>query len=69
MSPQVLQKGRVSKAADVYSFAMLMLELWTGDIIYRGIMYHQVKGGCLIWPCPLTSSTAASCTTRCGRVA
>ena len=54
MSPQVLQKGRVSKAADVYSFAMLMLELWTGEIIYRGIMYHQVRtqGGASCSACP-----------------
>ena len=28
--------------ADVYSFAMLMLELWTGEIVYCGINSHQV---------------------------
>ena len=43
MSPQVLQLGCMSKAADVYSFALLMLEVWIGDVIYRGVMFHQVS--------------------------
>lgn len=28
--------------ADVYSFSMLMLELWTGELIYKGVNTHQV---------------------------
>ena len=42
MSPEVLQRGCISKPGDVYSFAMLMLEVWTGEVLYRGILYHQV---------------------------
>jgi hypothetical protein len=42
MAPEVLQKGAMAMPADVYSFAMLMLELWTGEIVYCGINSHQV---------------------------
>ena len=42
MAPEVLQKGAMAMPADVYSFAMLMLELWTGCIVYSGINSHQV---------------------------
>ena len=42
MAPEVLQKGAMAMPADVYSFAMLMLELWTGEIVYSGINSHQV---------------------------
>lgn len=41
MAPEVLQKGAMAMPADVYSFAMLMLELWTGEIVYSGINSHQ----------------------------
>ena len=42
MAPEVLQKGAMAMPADVYSFAMVMLELWTGEIVYSGINSHQV---------------------------
>ncbi len=42
MAPEVLQKGAMAMPADVYSFAMLMLELWTGEIVYSRINSHQV---------------------------
>ncbi|KAK9917133.1 hypothetical protein WJX75_001207 [Coccomyxa subellipsoidea] len=42
MSPEMLQHGAMAMPADVYSFAMLMLELWKGDIIYKGVNTHQV---------------------------
>lgn len=29
--------------ADVYSYSMLMLELWIGELVYRGINTHQVR--------------------------
>lgn len=38
----MLQRGAMAMPADVYSFAMLMLELWKGDIIYKGVNTHQV---------------------------
>ena len=43
MAPEVLQAGSLSMAADVYSFAMLMLELWTGEILYKDFPAHQVS--------------------------
>ena len=46
MAPEVLQKGAMAMPADVYSFAMLMLELWTGEIVYSGINSHQVTVIC-----------------------
>ena len=33
--------GSLSMSADVYSFAMIMLELWTGEAIYKDIPAHQ----------------------------
>ena len=42
MAPEVLQTGSLSMAADVYSFAMIMLELWTGETIYKDFPAHQV---------------------------
>ena len=39
----MLQHGAMAMPADVYSFAMLMLELWKGDIIYKGVNTHQVR--------------------------
>ena len=46
MSPEMLQRGAMAMPADVYSFAMLMLELWAGDIIYKGVNTHQVLHSC-----------------------
>jgi serine/threonine protein kinase len=43
MAPEVLQTGNLSLAADVYSFAMIMLELWSGEAIYKDFPAHQVR--------------------------
>ena len=43
MAPEVLQMGSLSMSADVYSFAMIMLELWTGEAIYKDIPAHQAR--------------------------
>lgn len=37
MPPEVLQNGRVSCATDVFSFAMLLLEIITGDQPFKGM--------------------------------
>ncbi|CAL8465124.1 g4659 [Coccomyxa elongata] len=42
MSPEMLQRGAMAMPADVYSFAMIMLELWSGEIVYKGVNSHQV---------------------------
>ena len=43
MAPEVLQTGNLSMAADVYSFAMIMLELWSGESVYKDFPAHQVR--------------------------
>jgi hypothetical protein len=66
VGPEVLQRGAIAMPADVYSFAMLLMELWTGDIMYKGINYHQVSEllpshGMPILPSPLTVDPAWFC--------
>ncbi len=36
MAPEVLMEGKQSKAADVYSFGLLLWELYTGGHPYKG---------------------------------
>ncbi|BDA50829.1 probable mitogen-activated protein kinase kinase kinase 12 at C-terminar half [Coccomyxa sp. Obi] len=42
VAPEVLQDGEVAKRADVYSFAMLLLEMWSGKVAYSDDNYHSV---------------------------
>ncbi|BDA51502.1 probable mitogen-activated protein kinase kinase kinase 11 [Coccomyxa sp. Obi] len=49
MAPEVLQAGKMTKASDVYSFAILLRELWSGcasytDQDYYGVLYSVVCG-------------------------
>ena len=41
-APELIKHGRLSFACDIYSFAMLMTELWTGEGILRGFNSAQV---------------------------
>ena len=34
MAPEVLKKGEVARPADMYSFAVLLLEMWWGSAAY-----------------------------------
>lgn len=43
VAPEVLQRGIMAMPADVYSYSMLMLELWNGERVYNGINSHQVS--------------------------
>lgn len=43
MAPEVLQNGQVTKRADMYSFAVLLLEMWTGKAAYGDENYHSVS--------------------------
>lgn len=44
VAPEVLQKGAIGKPADVYSFSMLLLEMWAGELVYKGVHTHQACG-------------------------
>ena len=37
MAPEALLEGRISKAADVYSFAITLYELVTGQVAFANI--------------------------------
>ncbi|KAK9915364.1 hypothetical protein WJX75_008098 [Coccomyxa subellipsoidea] len=41
-SPELLKDGKLTKAADVYSFAMMMWEIYTGTALFRGLNSSQV---------------------------
>ena len=43
MPCELLMDGRMSKAADVYSFAMLMCEMVTGSQLFQGLHQSQVE--------------------------
>lgn len=64
VGPEVLQRGAIAMPADVYSFAMLLMELWTGDVMYKGVNYHQVPAPIQpvsASPLPLLSSPVDIC--------
>lgn len=52
-------QGKVTKAVDVYSFAMIMIELFTGERLFKGMEAHQlmflvrITARCLISPSPV----------------
>jgi serine/threonine protein kinase len=40
---EVLLDGRLTRASDVYSFAMIMLEIFTGKPVFEGYTSSQVS--------------------------
>ena len=43
VAPEVLQNGELAKSADMYSFAVMLLEMWTGRGAYADENYHSVS--------------------------
>jgi hypothetical protein len=43
MAPEVLEINEMTKAGDVYSFAILLLELWSGVVAYPDENYFRVR--------------------------
>ena len=41
-APELLKEGKLTKAADVYSFAMIMWEMYSGTALFRGMNSSQV---------------------------
>ena len=41
-APELLKEGKLTKAADVYSFAMIMWEMYSGTALFRGMSSSQV---------------------------
>ncbi len=59
---EVLHDGRVTRASDVYSFGMIMLEMFTGVPVFEGYSSSQVRSlllNRLLRPCK--HSTGPSC--------
>ncbi|CAL8462734.1 g2267 [Coccomyxa elongata] len=52
VAPEVLQNGEVAKRADVYSFAIMLLEMWTGKAAYADENYHSVLYSVFGGRCP-----------------
>ncbi|GIL48846.1 hypothetical protein Vafri_5268 [Volvox africanus] len=42
MPPELLRSGKLTLSSDVYSFGIIMWELLTGSVPYRGLMYGEV---------------------------
>ncbi|DBA79881.1 TPA: hypothetical protein ACH3X1_008206 [Trebouxia sp. C0004] len=42
MPPEVLSHGKMTRAADIYSFGMLMWEIYTGSSVFKGLTVGQV---------------------------
>lgn len=42
MAPEILMSGRISKAADVYAFGILMYETLTGQKAFKGTPMHML---------------------------
>ncbi|KAL4543632.1 hypothetical protein Ndes2437B_g01454 [Nannochloris sp. 'desiccata'] len=42
MSPELLSAGRLTRAADVWAFGVLMIEIWTGEDAFYGMTAAQV---------------------------
>ena len=57
MAPEILDNKHYSKSADVYSFAMLMLELWTAKTLYPISRFPRAWGKKLTKKTKLTTHT------------
>ena len=42
MPPELLMDGRLSRATDVYSFGVILWELYTARRAFAGLMSHQI---------------------------
>ena len=41
-APELLKEGKLTKAADVYSFDMIMWEMYSSTALFRGMNSSQV---------------------------
>ncbi|KAG2488379.1 hypothetical protein HYH03_013068 [Edaphochlamys debaryana] len=42
MPPELLRSGKLTLSGDVYSFGIIMWEVFTGSVPYKGLMYGEV---------------------------
>lgn len=50
MPPELLTKGKLSKAADVYAFGILVWEMVTGERAWAGMSHTQVLSAVVTAP-------------------
>ena len=66
-APELLKEGKLTKAADVYSFAMLMWEIYSGSALFRGLSIPQASisssacGTCAGSDRRITDNVSGSC--------
>ncbi len=71
---ELLQEGRLTKAADVHSFSMIMYEMYTKQRLFDGCNTGQVRpGGCMQLPLVIQTHLAGLESSRsqlpsCGKV-
>ncbi len=42
-APELLKEGKLTKAADVFSFAMLMWEIYSGTALFQDLSHPQAS--------------------------
>ena len=42
-APELLKEGKLTKVADVFSFAMLMWEIYSGTALFQGLSHPQAS--------------------------
>ena len=55
MSPEMMREGCINKSSDIYSFGVILWEIWNGEIAWKDIhpvrvIYSISQGGSLIFP-------------------